>query len=75
MSKISPQLFVRTAALLAVAAIATGCATTNTPTAHSGIAASKVTGQVDGDKMTRVETVARRTGVTVVWVNPPRKYD
>ncbi|HRQ63365.1 MAG TPA: hypothetical protein PKZ76_00625 [Xanthomonadaceae bacterium] len=75
MSKISPQLLVKACAVLAVAAMATGCATTTTPTAHSGIAASNVSGQVDGDKMARVETVARRTGVTVVWVNPPRKYD
>jgi hypothetical protein len=62
--------------VLAVVALAVGCATSGpTPTAHSGIAASAVSGRVDGAKMERVETVARRSGVVVVWVNPPRKYD
>jgi hypothetical protein len=46
------------------------CATTSSSTKPT---AANDSGQVDAAKMSAVESAARWRGVSVYWVNPPRK--
>lgn len=69
----------RSASLCAVVALAvllTGCATTSDSTAYAPAPAPADGQRVieqDHAYMQRVEQVARRRGIGVTWVNPPMK--
>jgi len=55
-----------------------GCGTLSAPapeapSAPPGVAAPATTSEVDTTRMGLIEYFARKRGVQVVWINPPRK--
>lgn len=63
-------------AVLALATLAAGCATTPDSTARVGAAPSASSERsIEQDRayMYQVEQIARRRGIGVTWVNPPMK--
>jgi starvation-inducible outer membrane lipoprotein len=64
-------------ALLAAALVLglSACATTQSGVRGAGMKATGTSLPVDADRIARVESVARRNGVQVYWVNPPRRNE
>jgi hypothetical protein len=56
---------VRCAVWMAAAALTTGCASIAAPQASDD--------GIDHERMSKIETAAKATGVKVFWINPPRK--
>lgn len=66
---------VRMAVLAASVLGLAACATTGeqTATGHTPVQQQARTVETDTEYMARVEAVARRRGIGLTWVNPPRK--
>ncbi|GAB3388893.1 hypothetical protein [Lysobacter fragariae] len=60
-----------TAAVLLSTLMLSACASMEEKSAN--VQPRKVSSVLDDNYVTRVETIARRRGIQVVWVNPPQK--
>ncbi len=65
------KIMLKFAAAIAALVLLAGCASSGSARLEHGARINKV----DSTYVARVEAIARRRGVDVEWVNPPREID